>query len=854
MGLRTGDRRVTRILLGLSLAAPLVLARGFLFPFVIPKVFYFQTLLAMALGLLAVTWTRNRGQPLAVDRCSLRSDLFFWLFLSFAVLAAFAALCGDSVSKSLLGTLERRWGVLTWTSFLGFYLLLRVHLNGDGWKRVLQVMAAVAAAVSLYGLCQAAGLWPGRAEPAGWSRISATLGNPGYLAAYLVVSASLTGYWVLRRSEGWRRGLWLAALAVQGGALLLTGTRAVVLGISVAVFVVAGAWFVLAPSRRLQWAAVGGMTLVVGAGVAVYLVQGPGDSHVFTWWDRLFTEFSPATKSVRSRLVAWAAAFEGIRKAPLLGAGPENFILVWSRHFDPLVYHVAGGGVFDRAHNVVVETAATTGLLGLIAYLGMWAAVGRNILRAWRQGSLSAPAASILALGAVSYFVYLLFWFHDHSSFLAFVVLAGLVGHLASDEEAPGGAVRKGTGARGVRSSGSGGDGSGEESGEGGRPPAVGTKDPAGPAAGLPSSVRFCVPALLLAVAAILAWHNVRVLDAARNAWDGEYSMDAWDGVQPYRAALGRGLPGSDPILRAYLRRLGFLANHGDSGSPEGPTPRMKEALAAADRALDDWEDRDPENPRVYVQRSRLCGLKENVFHDGTGEACARRALEHAIELSPEQIRFRHWLADNHLAAGEPDRALEVLDEALRVYGSFGETYYYRARVHWRVDDHAKAVRQARIATSLGWDGQPSPFIQELAGWLAEEGRSAEAARLVEDHLALRYAKLRRPDLDAAPGKGFRPWDLQIAGRLPLFHLRAGNLDAAVRTAEFLAHRLPRSKGPGERRQRVRQFIDDVRSGRAAVWDETESIIQTPSAPEADDPGAGDLLGRDTRPATSGRK
>lgn len=835
-------RRPLSVLLLLALAGPLVFARGIVFPFVVPKAFFVQALVALALVLLAADVLPGReGAPASRLRGVLpRRDPFLWALLAFVLLALVSGLLGESPPRSLLGTLERRWGVLTWASFVGLYLLLRLHLDGDGWKRALRVAVAVATAASLYGLARAAGVWPGQPAPAGWGRISATLGNPGYLASYLALSASLTAYLALRASSGGGRGLCFAALAVQAAALVLTGTRALVLGAGVALVVLAGAWLVLASDRRVRWAAAGGMAALAAAGAAAYLAAASGDPHVPGWWDRLLSALSPEADSVRSRLVVWKAALGAMHEAPLLGAGPENFDLVWSRHFDPEIYNVGGRTVFDRAHNVVVGTAATTGLLGLAAYLAAWAAVGWSAIRAWRREALSGPEASVLAFGASAYFGYLLLWFEDHSSFLAFVLLAGLVGHLAAGGDPPGAEASAGRGDGGSgppdRRSGDPGRQSGAQS-----DPAAGRGpgEPDGPPSGLPATVRFGVPALLLALAGALAWHNVRTLDAARNAWNGEYSMDAWEGVEPYRAALARGLPGSEPILQAYLRRLAFLASHGDEGSPEGPSPRMEEAIAAADRALEGWEGRDPENPWVHVHRSRLCGLKENVFGDGTGRACARRALERAVELSPRQIRYRHWLAEHHLSAGDPDRALAVLDEALAVYGSFGETYYYRARVHWRVGDLEEAVRQSRLATSLGWGGQPSIFVQQLAGRLSSEGRPGEAARLVEDHLALRYAELRHPGRGTAPGKGFRPWDLQLAGRLPVYHLRAGHPDDAVRTAEFVAQRLPRSEDQEERRERVRRFVEDVRAGRTAAWKGAESVVEGPSSPEAGDGRSG---------------
>lgn len=791
---RRSSTRGSRGLILLALLTPLVRADGLLFPFVVPKAFFLQMVVALALAVAAVDVLRG-GPPRAGSASfRVRRDPVFWAFAAFVAVACVSAVFGSSPSRGLLGTLERRWGVLTWTSFLGLYVLLRVYLDGRLWRRALQISVVVSVAVALYGLLRATGLWPGQQAVVGWSRIESTLGNAGYLGAYMVLGLASTWYLAVRsRGCRWKVLYGLAGI-LQLAALLGSGTRAAVVGMAAALLVLVAVWSVAAgeaTARRV----VGFLVLLLAAvGASVFLTTAGNDVHVSSAWDRLLTVLSPETSSARFRLIAWSATSQEIGIRPLLGAGPETFEQVWSRHFDPVVYHMNSDPVLDRAHNVIVHVAVTSGGLGVLAYLATWAVVARNVFRGWHGGRLSGPAASALAFGMISYFVYLLFWFEDHSSFLSFVVLAGLAGHAASTAD-------------GSRSDPLGSDrDAGERDG------------------GLHAVGRFGVPALLLALAALLVWHNVRVLDTARNAWDGEYAMDAWEGAERYQDALAAGLPGSEPILQAYIRRLTFLVSRGDSGSPEGPSPRIEEALAAADRALDGWEAREPENPWVHVRRSRLCSLKEDVFQDGRGRSCARRELERAVELSPRRIRYRHWLADHHLSAGDPDRALEVLDGALQVYGSFGETYFYRARVHWTVGNREAAVRQSRLATSLGWAGQPSPFVQALGRWLVEEGRPAGAAELVENHLGLRYTKLRHPALPTEPGRGFEPWDLSLAGWLPILHLRAGDTEAAIRTAEFVVHRMASDGGDGEK-ERIEGFIEDVRAGRLDRWEGVTSLV-----------------------------
>jgi len=80
--------------------------------------------------------------------------------------------------------------------------------------------------------------------------------------------------------------------------------------------------------------------------------------------------------TVASRLAVWEIAWRGFLERPVFGWGPENFGLVFARHYNPCLGSSACGGAtwYDRAHNIVFDTLAETGIAGLIAYLAVFAA------------------------------------------------------------------------------------------------------------------------------------------------------------------------------------------------------------------------------------------------------------------------------------------------------------------------------------------------------------------------------------------------------------------------------------------------------------------------------------------------
>jgi O-antigen ligase len=122
----------------------------------------------------------------------------------------------------------------------------------------------------------------------------------------------------------------------------------------------------------------------------------------------------------RGRLELWRLAIAMWRDHPLLGVGPDNF-----RRLHPQYGGWLGAGNFPMsAHNQLLESAATTGLVGLLALAGTIVLSARAAFRA-RRGRDADVAAVVLALLAaflVQAQVDALLEFTGHYLLFAFVV------------------------------------------------------------------------------------------------------------------------------------------------------------------------------------------------------------------------------------------------------------------------------------------------------------------------------------------------------------------------------------------------------------------------------------------------
>src|SRR3989338_3229297 len=179
--------------------------------------------------------------------------------------------------------------------------------------------------------------------------------------AHVFVYAFLCAH-VVRTRRTWEwffAGSLLVAVAVSLYALQATGS--------------AGRW--------LKTAALAVGALLVVSAVVVWLQRDTGWVRGNATLTRLVTiSFDDIT--TQSRLLTWESSMKGWKDRPLLGYGYENYNVAFNKYFNPLIYRDAGSQIgFDRAHNVVFDVLVTSGILGMIAYMGLY---GLVVAPAWR--------------------------------------------------------------------------------------------------------------------------------------------------------------------------------------------------------------------------------------------------------------------------------------------------------------------------------------------------------------------------------------------------------------------------------------------------------------------------------------
>ncbi|HYD10513.1 MAG TPA: tetratricopeptide repeat protein [Acidimicrobiales bacterium] len=172
-----------------------------------------------------------------------------------------------------------------------------------------------------------------------------------------------------------RHRAWLLGVLVGAAVAQLTGTRIALLALVLAV-ALAGV--------RLGWRRLAALAVVVALGVGAGTALGTAGG-VPTATARANEQLlaGGGGGGIRVRAEIWASARHALLERPVLGHGPGRFGAATSADRTLDVVRIAGSGANNvDAHNIVVEHAVTTGVLGAAALLA-WLTLALRRARGW---------------------------------------------------------------------------------------------------------------------------------------------------------------------------------------------------------------------------------------------------------------------------------------------------------------------------------------------------------------------------------------------------------------------------------------------------------------------------------------
>jgi O-antigen ligase len=769
-------RGAIAILLMTSLIAPLLIGYDFFFPFVVPRNIFFRVVIELAAtGLILFSLFEKK-------RIVLRGEWAFWSLVGFVGAATLSAVFSPARNHSFFGDFERMGGVWAWLHFTLFFLLLRT-LRDEDWTRLLSAAVVVSALVSVNAVIER--LTAPRAViggAVGVAATSSTVGNPGLLGAYLLFGVGICCYLALTRKRF--ASLYALAGALNLIALILAQNRSSLIGLVLGTIVGGVLFASLSRGSRRRW-----LVPSVAAAAALLLTtliigvrEFPG-SVLFSGLPKVIGRLATTNPAGPdgTRTMQWAAAMRGFLDRPLLGYGPENYNLVWARHFNAQIY-AFDTDIYDHAHNQYLELLSTVGIVGTCAFVAIWAAVAYALVVAYRKRNISAGAVSILAGLQLAYATYLTFWFVDLNSTMLWIVVAALAATLANPVTMV-------------------------------RPVGVRQRE----SRWLPWAGAAATAVLLIILVdresyrPLRASHALAVLDGSGEAVSA--ALPAFDDALSVRNG-----PTSHTayVLAGYLGSLSpsFADIRFDRDESKATDLAFQKAIEAFREEI----HRDTLNDRLYTHFARLLVDASHYYRSDSLRRAAIAELQRAIELSPHRIQQRTTLASVYLEGQDTLRAQRTLEDAIHIDPTLGEPRFELARIYLtrnRTDSAAASMRKSLV---LGYVGPPEPYLA-IGKRLEFAGHAPEAAGLYSDYLEAKYTKAVW-EQSGSIDKSIPAADIAVAAHLPLLYARAQESELAIKSAAALALFDPAQTPVVDR------FVSDVGARRRRSWLAKNTLLQ----------------------------
>lgn len=223
-----------------------------------------------------------------------------------------------------------------------------------------------------------------------WSivRPPGTLGYVSYFATWLVVSVYLSLALETMETTAVLRGIARAAAAICAVAMVLTGTRAALLGLAAG----GAMWLYLRGFRVTRRMAAGAAAVTLLAAAFYFSPAG--------WNLRSRARWFGEDRSGGGRVLLWRDTVRMASHRLAAGYGPEVYTAEFARFESPELAAAYPDFEWESPHNMFLDALASQGILGLAALVALCAA---GFVAAFRKPTAeSASMAAALTAGIVS--------------------------------------------------------------------------------------------------------------------------------------------------------------------------------------------------------------------------------------------------------------------------------------------------------------------------------------------------------------------------------------------------------------------------------------------------------------------
>ncbi|MBT4153708.1 MAG: hypothetical protein HOE53_03595 [Candidatus Magasanikbacteria bacterium] len=662
-----------KISLGLTLFVPLlVMPSTFIFPFIVPKALVFRSLLVIATCGYLLLFYYGKTKRIALDAVSIAVLVFF----SSLTISTFV---GEGWHRSFWDNHERMLGLFTLFHFVAYYYVCRqMFSEWKDWVVYARWFILAASAVMMVGILQR--LQPDLLINRGALRVASTLGNAIYVGGYgvfLVCLGLITFFH--EKSKNWKYYA-LAGTALGLIGLIISGTRGSFIGLCLGLGVLAIVYLIKHWGNKKVRFAISGVLIagLLGA-IGLFVFRDSSVVNAIPLLKRL-TMIDFANLGTNTRIMAWQVGIEAWRDHMIFGWGPNNYFYAFNEYYNPdFLLHSWAETWFDSAHNVVINTLTTQGIVGVLSYVGLFVAAAYQLIRGYKNGKISVHFVAVGLMFLTAHFVHNLFVFENITSYIYFMFFLAMVSTAARTEP--------------IRTV------------DAGKTLSLGT-------VGIVAGVCFIIINLTNIQPAKA---NMAILEVMRNMSNAQANV-----ITEYEDATKIRTPHVDDIRYDYGRAAkSRIIQLNDAGLRE-------KAITLGDFVLQELEKNVmllPKDPRSLILQAEISIVLAEMERDIARMTYAEGKARRALEISPDRQQLEFLWASILVTTNRSEEAVQVIDAAIAKAPTVQEGYWRKAVMLLQLGELELANEEIDRAEKLGihFKGDGALAVQQIRAAAANQ-------------------------------------------------------------------------------------------------------------------------------------
>ncbi|MBI3046040.1 MAG: O-antigen ligase family protein [Candidatus Harrisonbacteria bacterium] len=595
---------------------PLYVSRVLFFPYITGKAFIFRIIVEVVFAawvFLAIYYKEYRPK---------KSPLLIALAIFIAVVAL-ATIFGVNPAKSFWSNYERMEGLVAYLHLFAYFLVLTHVFRKSDWKIFFTLFIVSSIYENTYAFLQRMEFLP--AIQGGSYRVDGTIGNPTYLAAYLTFILWFCLFLWLEAKEKWQKYFYGLMAVWALATIYFTGTRGAILGLIIGIFVF-GILYLIFKKTENHAELVKKEIILAWLLIALIIPLG-----IFLTKDQPFVKNNPtlarltslsfSERTIRSRFTIWGMGWEGFKERPILGWGPDNYGVVFSKYFKSELWRQEPW--FDRSHNIVFDWLINAGILGALSYFSIFAVAIYLLWSHYRKGNFTLENTLLFTTFLAVYLAENFFVFDQIATYIGFFAVLAYINSISAATAVPGVS-----------------------------PPAGGGRGGDWP-----------VAAGLLAAPLVLAIYfiNIKPLQANLNLLDALaiQGQNIPLAFEKFNKALSYNTLGNQEIGEQLIR---FAISAGGLPElvPDFRDRMLRKAIEEADKSVVE----NALDPRPYL-------FLGTIYNKVGLLDLALEVFKKASDLSPQKQQIYFEIADVYIQKGDYKNAVAVLEKSFKLDSEF---------------------------------------------------------------------------------------------------------------------------------------------------------------------------------------